>query len=66
MFNKAMILNYSVKKDSPITPAQKKYLMALAQYHNVAVTVPIDGMTKSQASRMIDGIIGQYGKIPVR
>ena len=65
MFNKAMVLNYSVKKDSPITPAQKKYLTALAQYHNVAVTVPIDSMTKSQASRMIDGIIGQYGRIPV-
>ena len=65
MFNKAMVLNYSVKKDSPITPAQKKYLTALAQYHNVAVTVPIDSMTKSQTSRMIDGIIGQYGRIPV-
>mgnify|MGYP001322930963 FL=1 len=65
MFNKTMVLNYSVKKDSPITPAQKKYLTALAQYHNVTVTVPIDSMTKSQASRMIDGIIGQYGRIPV-
>lgn len=66
LFDKPVVLNYSVKKDSPITPAQKKYLTALAQYHNVAVTAPLESMTKSQASRMIDGIIGQYGKLPAR
>lgn len=56
-------LIYNVKKDSPITPAQKKYLSALTAKHHITPVVSIDAMTKSEASRMIDHILSQYGRI---
>ncbi len=61
-FEAASELVYSVKKDSPITPAQKNYLMALVEKHNVKLDIPIEEMTKSMASRNIDKIISEYGK----
>ena len=53
---------YSVKKDSPITPPQKRYLAALVEKHNIKLEIPMEEMTKSMASRQIDTIIAQYGK----
>ncbi len=55
-------LVYTVKKDSPITPAQKRYLAALTAKHGVEPEIPVEEMTKSMASRQIDMIIAQYGK----
>ena len=55
-------LVYSVKKDSPITQAQRNYLTALVVKHNVKLDIPIDEMTKSIASRNIDKILSEYGK----
>lgn len=51
------------KKASPITNSQKVYLRDLIKYHRIESNVKIDTLTKSEASRMIDGIILQYGKI---
>lgn len=62
-FEKALPLMYSVKKDSPITPAQRSYLSSLARQHNIELSMPIDEFSKSQASRMIDKILSKYGKI---
>ena len=61
-FDELIQLNYSAKKDSPITAAQKRYLGVLVQKHNLALDVDVDLLTKSRASRMIDKIILQYGK----
>lgn len=61
-FDELIPLNYSVKKDSPITAAQKRYLTALLEKHGLNLQVDIDLLTKSKASRMIDKIILQYGK----
>ena len=55
-------LVYSVKKDSPITQAQRNYLTALVVKHNVKLDIPIDEMTKSIDSRNIDKILSEYGK----
>lgn len=55
-------LNYTVKKDSPITPAQTSYLISLVTKHNIDLKCIIESLTKSQASKMIDGIISEYGK----
>lgn len=55
-------LVYAVKKDSPITAAQKRYLSALLIHNNLELEYEIDSMTKSEASRKIDQIISQYGK----
>lgn len=56
-------LYYQVKKDSPITKSQKVYLNDLIKYHRIELDVPVEGMTKSEASRMIDSIILNYGRI---
>lgn len=56
-------LSYVVKKDSPITNSQKVYLNDLVKYHRIELNVFVDELTKSQASRMIDKIILQYGRI---
>lgn len=61
-FESTSQLVYSVKKDSPITEAQKNYLSALVIKHKVTLDMPIEEMTKSMASRNIDLIISQYGK----
>lgn len=56
-------LIYEVKKQSPITNPQKGYLNDLLKYHKIKTDVQIEDLTKSEASRMIDHIILQYGKI---
>lgn len=56
-------LAYTVKKQSPITNSQKGYLKDLLKYHKIELDASIDALTKSEASRIIDGIIRQYGRI---
>lgn len=56
-------LVYRVKRQSPITPAQKRYLNDLIKYHRIEVDVGIDSLTKSEASRMIDQMILVHGRI---
>lgn len=56
-------LAYTAKKQSPITNSQKGYLKDLLKYHKIELDIQIDGLTKSEASRIIDGIILQYGRI---
>lgn len=56
-------LLFKVKKESPITNSQKVYLRDLLKYHRIDSNVKIEQLTKNEASRMIDGIILQYGKI---
>lgn len=58
----AFELKYKPKKESPITPAQKRYLTDLLEYHGLTME-NIETLTKSQASKEIDGIIRQYGRI---
>ncbi|MDY3919604.1 MAG: exonuclease domain-containing protein [Candidatus Limivivens sp.] len=56
-------LIYKVKKEAPITISQKLYLLDLAKYHRIDLDVSVDSLTKSQASKMIDRIILNYGRI---
>lgn len=56
-------LCFHVKKESAITNSQKGYLRDLLKYHRIEASVKIETLTKSEASRMIDGIISQYGRI---
>ncbi len=60
VFQKMM---YSVKKECPITNSQKGYLNDLLKYHKIEMSICVEEMTKSEASRMIDHIILQYGRI---
>lgn len=56
-------LSYAAKKQSPITNSQKGYLNDLLKYHRIETNICIEDMTKSEASRMIDRIILEYGRI---
>lgn len=60
----ARSLQYSAKKQSPITDSQKGYLNDLLKYHRIDTNIRIEDMTKSEASRMIDKIILNYGRMP--
>ena len=51
------------KKQAAITNAQKGYLNDLLKYHKIKCDMQMESLTKSEASRLIDGIILQYGKI---
>lgn len=55
-------LAYHVKKMAPMTPAQKNYLNDLIKYHRIECNVSYDNMTRSEASRMIDKILLEYGR----
>ena len=57
-------LIYKAKRDQAATKRQKEYLQDLLKCHRIDVTVQIEDMSRSQASRMIDTIISQYGRIP--
>ena len=35
----------------------------LAKYHRINVTVQIDALSRSEASRLIDQMISQYGRM---
>lgn len=56
-------LTYTAKKQSPITKSQKGYLNDLVKYHKIELETQVEELTKSEASRLIDKIILQYGKI---
>lgn len=56
-------LIYKVKRQGPATPAQKRYLQDLVKYHRINLDVKPESLTKNEASRLIDRILGTYGKI---
>jgi len=56
-------LFYKAKKQSPATERQKEYIKRLARYHGIELEKFSENMTKSEASRMTDLLISQYGKI---
>ncbi|MGN0515128.1 MAG: PolC-type DNA polymerase III [Lachnospiraceae bacterium] len=61
-FDKVIKLEYSIKKKSPITPAQIKYLNGLIKKHHIVPDVEIESLTKNDASRLIDRILSSYGR----
>lgn len=56
-------LLYKAKKQTPATERQKQYLKKLALYHGIELGMISPSMTKSEASRLTDKLIAQYGKI---
>ncbi len=56
-------LIYKVKKAQFITKKQKNYLLDLLKYHNIDIVQPIDNLTQSEASKWIDEIILNHGRI---
>lgn len=54
---------WEMPKREPITAKQKSYLTSLCLKHQLELPQNIEGLSKSEASRMIDGIISKHGKI---
>ncbi len=57
-------LIYKAKKQTPASPAQKRRLKELLEYHHLEIGIPFDTLTRSEASRQTDRIISQYGRMP--
>lgn len=49
-------LQVQVKKDSPVTKVQKEQLYRLVRQHRIVLSVDVERLTKSEASRLIDQI----------
>lgn len=56
-------LVYKPKKVEPATEKQIKYLKALLDFHGIEADINYGTLTKSEASRRIDRIILNYGKL---
>lgn len=57
-------LIYKAKKQTPATNKQKNHLQRLADYHHISLQLAWETLTKNEASRQIDKIIAQYGRMP--
>ena len=56
-------LVYTVKKLQPITERQKKYLSDLMKWHHIEPDFDINMLTKNEASKKIDKILSEKGRI---
>lgn len=56
-------IKIKLPKIEPITNAQKRYLKDLLNYHQLTLPIPMEQLSKSEASRKIDEIIREHGKI---
>ena len=58
-----MPLNCRMKRQQPATKRQKEYLQDLLKCHRINITVQLNDISRSDASRLIDKIILQYGRV---
>lgn len=56
-------LLYKPKKVQPATEKQKNFLKALISCHQLEMQADYDHLTRSEASKIIDGIILKYGNL---
>lgn len=59
-------LSFQAKKQEPMTKKQSAFLKAILQFHHLEGKYVAEGMTKSEASRLIDRLILTYGRISYR
>lgn len=55
-------LIYQVKRETPITPAQKERLYKLLKKHKLTTEYDLDKLTRNEASRYTDQILAKYGR----
>ena len=55
-------LHYAVKKEGPITPAQKERLRRMETFYQIKLPYEIEKLTKNEASRIMDKLVLTYGK----
>ena len=59
-------LVFHPKKQEPMTKKQVSFLNAILSYHKLEGKYQTEGMTKSEASRLIDRLLLTYGRVPYR
>lgn len=52
-------LIFKVKRDQPMTPAQRERLSKLLETHQLTEQVDLDGLTRSEASRLTDKLLAK-------
>ncbi len=55
-------LEYRIKKEGPITKAQKERLYRIVEHYKIVPEYQIDRMTKNEASRYTDQILSMHGQ----
>lgn len=55
-------LIYQVKRETPITPAQKERLYKLIARHKLTTEYDLNKLTRNEASRYTDQIVAKYGR----
>ncbi len=55
-------LIYNVKRETPITNAQKERLSRLITLHNIEYLYDLDCLSRNEASRITDQILATYGR----
>lgn len=59
-------LIHRAKREQPATKRQKEYLQDLIKCHRIDITLQMDALSRSEASRLIDQIILQRGRLTER
>lgn len=57
-------LKYHPKKQTPATGRQIEYLKRYAAYYGICLPETLSQLTRSEASRIVDRWIAEYGKLP--
>lgn len=57
-------LIYKAKKQTPATGRQIEYLKKYAAYYQIELPQPLEELNRSEASRLTDRLIAEYGKMP--
>ena len=56
-------LIYTIKKEKTMTKQQKECLQYLVKCHKIELAIDIDSLNRSEASRLTDQILSQYGRV---
>ena len=65
-FRETLPLNYTVKKDTPVTAAQKRYLAALVSYHGLTLEQDIDSLTKAGLLKSLMALFRNMGNCRIK
>ncbi len=63
---KPVRMTFQAKKTGPMTQKQRSFLNAILQYHKLEDKYHTEGLSKSEASRLIDKLLLAYGRVPYR
>lgn len=57
---------FKAKKTEPMTQKQRSFLNAILKYHKLEEKYSMENLSKSEASRLIDKLLLNYGRVPYR